>query len=81
MTLESRLKNTHRHRVGQSVIKSSLFTGMLFQTACPTFFGGLPNNNHPEAGQLKKNYRSCCLILYVRKGLKKQCQSARHILT
>ena len=33
------------------LIKSSLFTRMLFQIASPTFFSGLPNNDHPEAGQ------------------------------
>ena len=43
------------HRVGQSeyiqLNQVCLLECMLFQIASPTFFNGLPNNDHPELGQ------------------------------
>ena len=66
MTLESRLKDTclsnEMRKLDTGSVKVNIFSlnqvclleCMLFQIASPTFFSGLPNNDHPELGQSKK---------------------------
>ena len=54
---------------------------MLFQMTSSTFFSGLPNNDHPEAGHFKKPSVLVLFDTLPSQVTEKQCQQARHILT